>query len=73
MPGVEGRTLFLHTAAGMGDHHRGVCAVRIKIVGQEQQARQLQIELFERNFFSFLIMRRILHTFFPLSGYGPVS
>ena len=57
----------------MGDHHRRIFAVRIKTIGQEQQARQFQIELFERNFFSFFVMRRVLHSLFPLSGFGPVS
>ena len=74
MPGVKGRTLLLHAAARVSDHHRRVFAIRIKTIGQEQQARQMQIELFERNFFPFLVMRRVLHVLFPLSGFGqPVS
>ena len=65
MPGVKRGTLFLHAAAGMGDHHRRIFGVRIKTIGQEQQARQIEIELFERNFFPFFVMRRVLHILFP--------
>ena len=48
----------------MGDHHRRIFGVRIKTIGQEQQARQIEIELFERNFFPFFVMRRVLHILF---------